>query len=118
MRFFKTKPPKVIVLQHAVGKRVLSLNEFIEDELAAKAYAKEFVHVAPNRLRFMDRVTIWEGIYIPMRQKEGWVCIKGGRNDGDRFRVEWSVDDVVVVAEQDEWDGTVTERVKKKRSKS
>jgi hypothetical protein len=118
MRFFKAEPPKVIVLQHAVGKRVLSLNEFIEDKLAAKAYAKEFVHVAPNRLKFMDRVTIWEGIYIPMRQKEGWVLIKGGRNDGDRFRVEWSVDDVVVVAEQDEWDGTVTERVKKKRSKS
>jgi hypothetical protein len=48
-----------------------------------------------------------------MREKEGWVCIKGGRNGGERFRVEWQVGAEIIIAEQDDWDGTITERLRK-----
>jgi hypothetical protein len=49
----------------------------------------------------------------PMREKEGWVCIKGGRNGGERFKVEWQVGAEIIIAEQDDWDGTITERLRK-----
>ena len=75
--------------------------------------AKEFAQVAPNRLEFMDRVSIWEGVYLPMREKEGWVLIKGGRNNGDMFKVEWQVWNDVIVAQQDDCDGLIAERLKK-----
>jgi hypothetical protein len=61
----------------------------------------------------MDRVSLWEGLYLPMREKEGWVCIKGGRNGGERFKVEWQVGAEIIIAEQDDWDGTITERLRK-----
>jgi hypothetical protein len=64
----------------------------------------------------MDRVSIWEGIYLPMREKEGWILIKGGRNEGDRFKVEWQVGNDVIVAQQDDWEGLITERLKKQKS--
>jgi hypothetical protein len=72
--------PKVRIVKQGADKRTLSLQDFVEDKNAAKAYAKEFAHIAPNRLEFMERVSIWEGVYIPMREKEGWVSIKGVRN--------------------------------------
>jgi hypothetical protein len=113
MGLFSSGTPKVRIVKQGAGKRVLSLYDFVEDKNAAKAYAKEFAHVAPNRLEFMDRVSIWEGVYLPMREKEGWVLIKGGRNNGDRFKVEWQVGNDVIVAQQDDWDGLIAERLKK-----
>lgn len=115
MGLFGSKEPRIQLVKQSTGKRNLSLFEFVEDKSAAKSYAKEYAHIAPNRLEFMDRVSLWEGIYIPMREKEGWVCIKGGRNGGDRFKVEWQVGEDVIVAEQDDWDGTISERLKKKK---
>lgn len=116
MGIFGSKEPKVQLVKQGAGKRILSLREFVEDKAAAKAYAKEFSHVAPNRLEFMDRIYLWEGVYLPMREKEGWVSIKGGRNGGDRFKVEWQVGEDLIVSEQDEWDGTISERLKKKKA--
>ena len=113
MGLFSSGAPKIRIVKQGAGKRVLSMYDFVEDKNAAKAYAKEFAHIAPNRLEFMDRVSIWEGIYLPMREKEGWVAIKGGRNDGDRFKVEWQVGNDVIVAQQDDWEGLITERLKK-----
>lgn len=115
MGFFGPREPKVQILKQGAGKLVLSFNEFIEDKVAAQAYANEYAHVAPNRLEFMDRVQIWEGIYIPLREKNGWVSIKGGRNDGDRFKIEWQAGEDIVVATQDDWDGSISERIKKKK---
>ena len=101
------------MVKQGAGTRVLSLYDFVEDKNAAKIYANEFAHVAPNRLEFMDRVFIWEDVYIPLREKEGWVRVKGGRNDGDRFKLEWKVGKDVIVAQQDDWEGLITERLKK-----
>jgi len=115
MGFFGSREPKIQILKQGVGKLVMSFNEFIEDKVTAQAYANEYAHVAPNRLEFMDRVQIWEGIYIPLREKNGWVIIKGGRNDGDRFKIEWRAGEDIVVATQDDWDGTISERIKKKK---
>ncbi|CAB4694548.1 unannotated protein [freshwater metagenome] len=116
MGIFGSKEPRMQIIKQGAGKRILSLHEFIEDKEAAKQYAKEFSNVAPNRLEFMDRVSLWEGVYLPMREKEGWVCIKGGRNGGDRFKVEWRVGEDMIVSEQDDWDGTISERLKKKKA--
>lgn len=115
MGMFGSKEPKVQIVEQGVGKRVLSLYDFVEDKNAAKAYARKYAHVAPNRLEFMDRVSLWEGVYISMRLDQGWMWIKGGRLDGDRFKIEWQVGEDVIVAEQDDWDGTILERLKKKK---
>lgn len=118
MGVFGPKEPKVQILKQSTGKLVLSFNEFIEDKVAAQEYANEYSHIAPNRLEFMDRVQLWEGIYIPLREKVGWVLLKGNYKDnwsGDRFKVEWQAGDDVVVATQDDWDGSVSERIKKKK---
>ncbi|MSZ70345.1 MAG: hypothetical protein F2709_04180 [Actinobacteria bacterium] len=118
MGFFGAKEPKVQVLKQSAGKLLLSFNEFIENKVAAQEYANEYAHIAPNRLEFMDRVQLWEGIYIPLREKVGWVLLKGNYKDNwadDRFKVEWQAGDDVVVATQDDWDGSVSERIKKKK---
>jgi hypothetical protein len=41
------------------------------------------------------------------------VAIKGGRNDGDRFKVSWQVADQVLIGSYNDLEFTVTERVKK-----
>jgi len=112
MGIFGSKKPGIRIIKQGAGKRTLSLEDFIEDKAQARLYAKENAHVAPNRMEFMDRVSIWEGVYIPLREKEGWVQLKGGRNSGDRFKIEWQVGQDVIVASQDDWDGTITERLK------
>ena len=119
MGFFSKKEPKVQVLKQSAGKLVMSFNEFIEDKSTAQAYAREYSHIAPNRLEFMNRVHLWEAIYIPLREKTGWVLFKGNYKDnwtGDRFKVEWQVGSEIVVATQDDWDGSVSERVKKSKN--
>ena len=115
MGFFGQREPKVQILKQSAGKLVMSFNEFIEDKITAQTYANEYAHVAPNRLEFMDRVYLWESIYIPLREKGGWVRIKGGPNSDDRFKIEWRVGDDVVVATQDDWDGCISERIKKSK---
>lgn len=96
------------------GQRTLDLSKNLpKDEVEQRqAYADKYSHEALNRLEFMDRVTIFEGIYLPMREGEGWVLVKGGRNDpnGDRFIVEWRVGKERIAAEQDDWDGTIIEK--------
>ena len=44
---------------------------------------------------------------------EGWVPIKGGRNDGDRFKISWQVGNEVIVGEYNDGESTVTEHLKK-----
>ena len=63
----------------------------------------------------MDKVNIFETFYIPQRQSEGWVPIKGGRNDDDRFRVTWQVGEDVIVGQYNDGESTVTEKIKKKK---
>lgn len=96
------------------GERTLDLSENLpKDETKERsAYAEKYSHIRPGRLEFMDRVNIFEGMYLTMRKEKGWVLVKGGRNDpnGDRFIVEWRIGKERIAAEQDEWDGTITEK--------
>jgi len=115
MGLFGPKEPKVQILKKSAEKLVLSFNDFIKDKSAAQAYANEYAP-PPNRVEFMDRVYLWESIYIPLREKGGWVCIKGGPGNDDRFKIEWKVGDEIVVATQDDWDGSITERIKKMKT--
>ena len=96
------------------GERTLDLSKNLPKDEAKQrqAYADKHWHVRPSRLEFMDRVEIFEGMYLSMREEEGWVLVKGGRNDpnGDRFIVEWRFGKERISAEQDEWDGTITEK--------
>lgn len=119
MGLFGNKKPRIQVIKEGAGKRILSLEDFIDDKPAAKAYAREFAHVAPNRMEFMDRVNIWEIVYIPLREQQGWVRKSGGRGslNDERFKIEWQVGEDIIVATQDDWDGTVTEKLKKTKSK-
>jgi hypothetical protein len=41
--------------------------------------------------------------------------VKGGRNDGERFQVEWKVGDESIAAIYNDGESTVTERLKKKK---
>jgi hypothetical protein len=63
----------------------------------------------------MDKVDIFESFYIPKRISEGWVLVAGGRNDGERVRVEWKVGDESITAKYNDGESTVTEKLKKKK---
>jgi hypothetical protein len=87
------------------GSRVLDFTEFMDDAMKQR--------IKGGTLDFMDKVTIFETFYIPIRESEGWLAIKGGRSDGDRFKVTWRVADQVLIGTYNDLEFTVTERVKK-----
>ena len=115
MRIFGNRSPKVRLISETSTKRVLDFSDFIEDKISAKNYAKEFAHVAPDRVEFMDRVKLWESNYVPFRESQGWKIIKGGRNSDDRFRIYWQVGEQIIVSSQDDWTGLITEKPIKER---
>jgi hypothetical protein len=99
------KPPQIRIIKQFSGNRVLDFTEFMDDAMKQR--------VRNGTLDFMDKVTIFEAYYIPIRESEGWVAIKGGRNDGDRFKVTWQVADQILIGSYNDLEFTVTERVKK-----
>ncbi len=108
MRIFGTKPPgepKIKIIKQAAGSRVLDFSEFMDAEMKKR--------IRSGVLEWMDKVQIFEDFYIPKRESEGWVAIKGGRIDGDRFKVTWQVGNEVIVGEYNDTQSTVTERLKK-----
>ena len=105
MAIFGSKKPKIRVIKQGKGKRVLDFSEFMDQEMKKR--------IRSGVLDWMDKVNIFEGFYIPKRESEGWVSIKGGRNDGDRFKVSWQVGNDVIVGEYNDGESTVTERLKK-----
>ena len=105
MAIFGSKEPKIRVIKQGKGKRVLDFSEFMDQEMKKR--------IRSGVLDWMDKVNIFEGFYIPKRESEGWVSIKGGRNDGDRFKVSWQVGNDVIVGEYNDGESTVTERLKK-----
>ena len=77
--------------------------------------AKKLIGVPDSFKVHMDKVDIFESFYIPKRISEGWVLVKGGRNDGERFQVEWKVGDESIAAKYNDGESTVTEKLKKKK---
>jgi hypothetical protein len=103
----KPKQPSIRIVKQGAGGRVLDLSEFMAPEMKKR--------IRSGVLEWMDKVDIFETFYIPQRQSEGWVIIKGGRNDDDRFRVTWQVGDEVIVGQYNDGESTVTEKLKKKK---
>ena len=99
------KPPQIRIIKQLSGSRVLDFTEFMDDAMKQR--------IRNGTLDFMDKVAIFEDFYIPTRESEGWKVIKGGRNDGDRFKVTWQVADQVLIGSYNDLEFTVTERVKK-----
>ena len=97
--------PNIRIIKEGTGSRVLDFSEFMDQEMKKR--------IRSGVLDWMDKVNIFEGFYIPKRESEGWVSIKGGRNDGDRFKVSWQVGNDVIVGEYNDGESTVTERLKK-----
>jgi len=92
-------------MKQAAGSRVLDFSEFMDAEMKKR--------IRSGVLEWMDKVQIFEDFYIPKRESEGWVAIKGGRNDGDRFKISWQVGSEVIIGEYNDTLSTVTERLKK-----
>lgn len=96
------------------GKRVLYFDEFMD---------KEMKHRIRNNIRpleWMDKVDIFESWYIPDREAKGWVLIKGNYQSNsteNRFKVEWQYGDEVIIGEYMDEKFTVSERLKKKKTK-
>ena len=114
MGIFGSKEPKIRVIKQGAGKRVLDFSEFMDKEMKQR--------IRQGVLEWMDKVQIFEGFYMPQRESEGWVLIKGGRNDDDfngdedlRFKVTWQVGEEIIVGQYDDTEFTVTERIKKKK---
>ena len=99
------KPPHIRIIKQLSGSRILDFTEFMDEAMKQR--------IRSGTLDFMDKVAIFEDFYIPIRESEGWVAIKGGRNDGDRFKVTWQVADQVLIGSYNDLEFTVTERVKK-----
>jgi hypothetical protein len=102
------KEPKIKVVKQAAGSRILDFSEFMDQEMKQR--------IRSGILDWMDKVNIFEAFYIPKRESEGWVAIKGGRNDSDRFKITWQVGDDVIVGQYDDLKWTVTERLKKQKT--
>jgi len=110
MGFFGSKTPKqptIRIVKQGVGSRVLDFSEFMDSEMEKR--------IRSGVLEWMDKVEIFEKFYIPQRQSEGWVAIKSGRNNDDRFRVMWQVGDEVIVGQYNDGESSVTEKLKKKK---
>ena len=78
--------------------------------------------ISQGVLILQDKIQIFEGFYMPQRESEGWVLIKGGRFSDDftadedlRFKVTWQVGDEVIVGQYNDGESTVTEKFKKKK---
>lgn len=88
-------------------KRLLDFSQFLTPDMKARKKSGE--------LEWMDLVEVFEGMYMESCEREGRRLIKGGRNDGDRFKVLWEVDGMKIQGEYVE-DGKwwiVTETLKK-----
>ena len=88
-------------------KRLLDFSQFLTPDMKARKKSGE--------LQWMDLVEVFEGMYMEACEREGRRLIKGGRNDGDRFKVLWEVDGKKIQGEYVE-DGKwwiVTETLKK-----
>ena len=118
MGIFGSKEPKIRVIKQGAGKRVLDFSEFMDKEMKQR--------IRQGVLEWMDKVQIFEGFYMPQRESEGWVLIKGGRFSDDfdsheavfedlRFKVTWQVGEEIIVGQYDDTEFTVTERIKKKK---
>lgn len=101
------KEPQIRAVKQSPAGRVLDFSEFMDKEMKQR--------IKGGTLDWMDKVHIFESFYIPKRISEGWVLVKGGRNDGERFQVEWKVGDESIVAKYNDRESTVTERLKKKK---
>ena len=99
------KQPSIRIVKQGAGSRILDFSEFMDSEMKKR--------IRSGVLEWMDKVNIFEGFYIPKRESEGWIPIKGGRNDGDRFKISWQVGNDVIVGEYNDGESTVTERLKK-----
>jgi hypothetical protein len=100
------KQPNIRIVKQGTGSRVLDFTEFMDPEMKKR--------IKSGELQWMDKVDIFEAFYLPLRQSEGWVAIKGGRNDDDRFRVTWQVGEDVITGQYNDGEFTVTEKLKKK----
>ncbi len=108
MGIFGTKAsrePNIRIVKQGAGSRVLDFTEFMDQQMKQR--------IKSGVLEWMDKVDIFESFYIPKRESEGWVPIKGGRNDGDRFKISWQVGNDVIVGQYNDGESTVTERIKK-----
>lgn len=108
MGIFGTKAsrePNIRIVKQGAGSRVLDFTEFMDPQMQQ--------HIKSGVLDWMDKVDIFESFYIPKRESEGWVPIKAGRNDGDRFKISWQVGNDVIVGQYNDGESTVTERIKK-----
>lgn len=101
------REPQIRIVKQSPAGRILDFSEFMDTEMKQRINA--------GALDWMDKVNIFESFYIPKRISEGWLLVKGGRNDGERFQVEWKVGDESIAARYNDGESTVTERLKKKK---
>ena len=102
------KEPQIKVVKQSAAGRVLDFSEFMDKDMKQRIKA--------GTLDWMDKVEIFETFYIPKRISEGWELVKGGRNNGERFEVEWKVGNESIAASYNDGESTVTEKLKKKKS--
>ncbi len=104
------KEPQIRVMKQNTAGRILDFSEFMDKEMKQR--------ISVGILEWMDKVSIFENFYIPTRESEGWTLISGNyksASGGERFKVEWKVGLETIVAEYNDGDSTVTERLKKKK---
>ena len=102
------KEPQIRVVKQSPAGRVLDFSEFMDKEMKQRIKA--------GTLDWMDKVEIFETFYIPKRLSEGWELAKGGRTNGERCEVEWTVGGESIAAKYNDGESTVTEKLKKKKS--
>ena len=102
------KPPKIRIVKQGTESRVLDFTEFMDDAMKQR--------IKNGTLDWMDKVEIFETLYIRIRESEGWLLIKGNyksTNSDERFKATWQVGDQVLVGTYNDLEFTVTERQKK-----
>lgn len=111
MGFFspkQSKAPEIRIIKQSSGSRVLDFTEFMDEQMSKR--------IKNGSLDWMDKVSIFESFYIPKREAEGWLLIKGNyksSNSDERFNVTWQIGDQTLVGSYNDLEFTVTERIKK-----
>lgn len=99
--------PQMQVVKQGKNFKTFEFSQFMDSEMKQRIRRRE--------IEWMDKVDIFETFYIPQRESEGWILMKGNYKSNsteDRFKVTWKVGDLTIVGSYDDLQWTVTERLK------
>jgi hypothetical protein len=103
----QSSKPQMQVVKQKKNSVTFGFSEYMDEEMKQRIMRRE--------IDWIDKVDIFETFYIPQRESEGWILLKGNKKSNsteDRFKVTWKVGEFTIIGSYDDLQWTVTERLK------